>query len=181
MKEEERIALIREAVTDRERVWADLGSGSGAFTSALASCSAAGSRIYSVDVDAAGLREQEREIRGRFPGVGLTVIRGDFTAAIDLPPLDGILMANALHFQKDACGVLSHVAKWLKPEGRLLLVEYDTDRRGPWVPYPVPSSRLGEIAACAGLSAPRVLGFQPSSYHGRMYAAVLYPRSASAT
>ncbi len=182
MREEDRTRLIREAVHGAGLIWADLGSGAGAFTEALAGLVGDGARIYSVDVDAAGLREQEREILRRVPGVELITIRSDFSAPLDLPPLDGIVMANALHFQADACGVLSHVTRWLKPGGRLVLVEYDIDRPNPWVPFPVPFSRLADIAACAGLSEPRLLDSAPSRYHRRMYSALcLYPRSASAT
>jgi hypothetical protein len=38
-----------------------------------------------------------------------------------------------------------------------------------WVPYPVSSARLGELAADAGLSPVRVVATRPSAYGGQMY------------
>jgi hypothetical protein len=79
--------------------------------------------------------------------------------------------------------VLANVAQWLKPGGCMIIVEYDVKKPGPWVPHPVPFDRLAEIAPCAGLSAPRLLGRRPSRYHGPgvngdggMYSALLAGR-----
>ncbi len=183
MRTEECVALIVNGVEAGAgaRVWADLGSGGGAFTAALAKILGPGATIYSVDLDPDALRAQEREVAQRFAGVELRTIAGDFAADLRLPPLDGILLANSLHFQKDACGVLRHAAAWLKPRGRLIVVEYDIERVNPWVPHPVPFSGLPAVANCARLSEPRLLARRPSRYHGSMYAAVLYPRSARGT
>ncbi len=180
MRTEECIALIREGVEGHAGSWADLGSGAGAFTAALAEILGPGTHLVSVDRDRRGLQAQERELSGRYPGVRLTTLAGDFTADMAVPPLDGILMANSLHFQRDTCAVLAHAARWLKPGGRMIIVEYDVQRAGPWIPHPVPFGVLVEAAACAGLSAPRLLARRPSRYHGAgaggvggMYAALL--------
>lgn len=129
-------------------------------------------RIYSVDSDARSLRVQEQELRMRFPLLRVQFIRADFNDRLDISGLDGIVMANSLHFQKDACAVLLHVSRWLKPGGRIVVVEYDIEIPNPWVPYPVPFSRLPAAAACAGLSDPRLLDSRPSRYHRRVYSAV---------
>jgi SAM-dependent methyltransferase len=122
-----------------------------------------------VDRDARALRALEREAGGRFPLV--RTVQADFAGDVDLPPLDGILMANSLHFNSDACAVLAHASRWLKPRGRLIIVEYDIDSPNPWVPFPLPWSRLPAAAACAGFAAARLLGTRPSLYHRKVYSA----------
>ncbi len=175
MRTEECISLIRGGVRPQDNIWADLGSGDGAFTAALAVILGPGGTIWSVDTDAGALRTQEADIGRDYPGVRLRTLTGDFTTDLSLPPLDGALIANALHFQADACVVLAHVSRWLRPGGRIVLVEYDVTEANPWVPHPVPYARLPEVAQSAGLPKPRLLATRPSRYQGRMYAAVLAP------
>ena len=75
--------------------WADLGCGDGTFTLALAELLASGSTIHAMDRDTAALRgipPSHREVQ-------IITHQGDFTS--DPWPfgnLDGILMANSLHF-----------------------------------------------------------------------------------
>ena len=173
------MALIGDGIGRPGGAWADLGSGSGAFTAALAGLLGAEARLWSVDLDARAIRAQQGEMAERFAGVEFHPIVGDFTGDLPLPRLDGILLANSLHFQEDACEVLAHVAQWLTPAGRLIVVEYDIGMPNPWVPHPVPLSALPRAAECAGLSPPRLLGTHPSRYHRRMYAAVLSSRGSA--
>lgn len=128
--------------------------------------------IYSVESDPRALRSQERKLRARFPHLQVELIQADFNDRLDIADLDGIVMANSLHFQERACAVLVHVAQWLKRGGKLVVVEYDIDSPNQWVPYPLPYTRLPSVAACAGLSEPRLLESRPSRYHRRVYSAV---------
>jgi ubiquinone/menaquinone biosynthesis C-methylase UbiE len=169
---EDHLALIAAAVNGSGGSWADLGSGGGAFTTALVELLGAGGRIASVDSDQRALRLQERELRTRFPTTSLQFIRADFNDELPLTDLDGIVMANSLHFQREACAVLTHVSRMLAQGGRLVVVEYDIETANPWVPYPLPFTRLPDVAACAGFSSPRLLGSRPSRYHRRVYSAV---------
>jgi ubiquinone/menaquinone biosynthesis C-methylase UbiE len=172
MNAADHVALIKGALQPPGGAWADLGSGSGAFTLAMAELLGPTARIYSVDSNASALLIQEQEMEARFPELDVQLIRADFKDNLDISGLDGIVMANSLHFQKDACAVLIHVSGWLKPGGRMVIVEYDTEASNQWVPYPLPFSQLPAAASCAGLSAPRLLGTRPSRYHGRVYSAV---------
>ena len=68
-----------------------------------------------------------------------------------LPPLDGIVAANALHFQQDQSPVLSLFFTYLKPTGRMILVEYNIDKGNYAVPYPLPYSASGAVRSASGL------------------------------
>ena len=153
-------------------VWADLGSGGGAFTLALAELLGAGGFIYSVDRAPAVLRRQRAAVSARFPHVRVDYVGGDFTRRLDLPPLDGVVMANALHFVRHKPPVLELVRSYLAPAGRLILVEYDTDRGNPWVPYPLSYRRWEALARAAGFADVRLLATAPSSFLGRFYSSL---------
>jgi SAM-dependent methyltransferase len=153
-------------------VWADFGSGRGAFTLALAELLEPGATIHSVDIDKGALLAQERAVRQHFPHIHLQLHPADFTLTLDLPALDGILMANSLHFQREPQSVLRRLREALKPEGRLVIVEYNISKGNYAVPYPVPYARFSELAERAGFSATRLLTTRPSSSLHEIYSAL---------
>jgi len=152
--------------------WADLGAGTGAFTLALRELVGAQAAIYAVDKDRASLDELERAYARRFADTtSLHLRQTDFSSAPDLPPLDGALMANALHFFRDKARILRGVHALLKPGGMLLLVEYNVDRGNPWVPFPLSFRTFESLAARAGFTAPRLVATHPSSFLREFYSA----------
>jgi len=162
------VALIEGGITQRGGRWADLGSGEGAFTLALADLLGPGSHIAAVDRDAGALRYLERN---RYPGVEIETQVGDFTRPLTLSNLDGVVMANSLHFVKDKAPVLESVRKMLRPGGTLVVVEYGTDRGNPWVPHPFSYETWEKTAAQAGFVKTRLLQTIPSRHLGSMYSA----------
>lgn len=172
MDHDDHVQLIRGGLERGGPVWADLGAGRGAFTLALAELLPAGSRIYAVDVDHAALQANARAMRARFPEAEVTYLRGDFTADLRLPALDGIVMANSLHFQRNHPAALSAVTQHLRPGGRIVLVEYNIQRGNPAVPYPVPYSRWAELASAAGLAHTELLHRRPSRFLSEIYSAL---------
>ena len=168
MDHADHVRLLRGGVT-RGGTWADLGAGTGAFTLALAELVGPDGDVIAVDRDRGALRDLEHALR---PG-GATVrsIAADFTKPIDLASLDGIVMANSLHFVRDKAPVLALVHKMLKPSGRLLLVEYDADRGNAWVPHPMSFETWRDLADANGFSGKRKLASVPSRFLGRIYSA----------
>jgi len=152
--------------------WADLGSGEGAFTLALADLLGPTGSIYTVDRDSRALRIQLRALRDAFPNVTVTPLVADFTQPLELPPLDGIVMANSLHFRRDRLAVLRLVRDYLRPAGRLILVEYDTDHGNPWVPFPLSCRSWATLAAEAGFHDTQRLASVPSHFLGSIYSAL---------
>ena len=175
MEHRDHVALLRPADLPPGGVWADLGAGAGAFTLALRELLGSEAEIYAVDQDQRHLRTLERAYSARFGDVGnLHTLPADFTRALDLPSLDGALMANALHFFRDREAVLRHVRAFLKPGGALLLVEYNVDRGNPWVPHPLSFETFRELAPRAGFNRPRLLARHPSSFLREFYAAITW-------
>jgi len=84
----EAISLIKtdELNQEKQTTWADLGSGSGLFTRALASLLYTGSSIYAVDKSISSFQKNS------FPGqVLVTTIESDFVRDnLNLQNLDGI-------------------------------------------------------------------------------------------
>jgi ubiquinone/menaquinone biosynthesis C-methylase UbiE len=166
------VDLIRNGVEGSGTTWADLGSGEGAFTLALGDVLGPAGTIYSIDRDPAALAVQVRRMRAAFPEVRLVQRVADFTAVFDLPRVDGIVMANSLHFVEAKLPLLRRLVKTLRPGGRLVLVEYDTDEGNGWVPYPLSLATWLRVAAQAGFVETRALAEVPSSFLGSIYSAV---------
>lgn len=165
------VRLLRDGVAGGGTVWADLGSGEGAFTLALADLLGPTGSIHTVDRDRRALEVGLRALRQRFPAVRVTPLVADFTLPLELRPLDGIVMANSLHFVRDKLAVLGLVRGYLRPGGRLVLVEYDTDRGNPWVPYPLSLVTWTRLAAEAGFGDTELLASVPSRFLGLIYSA----------
>jgi ubiquinone/menaquinone biosynthesis C-methylase UbiE len=172
MDHRDHVGLIRDGVADGGKTWADLGSGEGAFTLALADLLGPSGSIHTVDRDSRVLQVQVRALRDRFPSVAVTPLVSDFTKPLELPPLDGIVMANSLHFVRDKLAVLRLVRGYLRPDGRLVLVEYDADRGNPWVPYPLSFPTWAKLAAEAGFRDTHKLASVPSRFLGSIYSAL---------
>ena len=152
-------------------VWADLGAGEGAFTLALADLLPGGSMIHAIDRDPRALAELGRRYVKSGFRADLHMRQADFARDLGIGGLDGIVMANSLHFVKDKARVLARVRGMLKPEGRLLLVEYDTDSGNVWVPYPLSFETWCALAPANGFEEPRLLASHPSRFLRRIYAA----------
>jgi ubiquinone/menaquinone biosynthesis C-methylase UbiE len=166
------VNLLRPALLEPGGRWADLGAGSGAFTLALRELVGPQASLYAVDRDKARLGELERAWRVRFgDAAGLHLLPADFTRPLDLPALEGVLMANSLHFHQDKVSLLRQVGRLLKPGGRLLVVEYNVDAGNIWVPYPCSFERFQLLANEAGFSASRRLATHPSSFLREFYSA----------
>ncbi|MEJ2203969.1 MAG: class I SAM-dependent methyltransferase [Gemmatimonadota bacterium] len=176
--------LIATAVPGPGGPWADIGAGRGTFTRALADLLGAGARIYAVDRDARALSRLEEWARDASAEV--IPVRGDFNEPLTLPGLEapgleGMLLANALHFVPDADRVLSRLVEWVRPGGRVVIVEYDRRRPNPWVPHPIPAEAVGSVATASGLTGPTITARRPSAFGGTLYVAVAQRRSREPT
>lgn len=169
MTVDEAAALIADPRIDGSP-WADLGCGDGTFTLALATRLPAGSVIHAMDRDRSALRR----IPAACAGTSIVTHVGDFTR-LPLPfdSLDGVLMANSLHYVADQEAWLRASERALTRK-RFLVVEYDTVRASPWVPYPLGRAALERLFRKAGYRQIHMLGSRPSIYNrAPLYAALI--------
>jgi ubiquinone/menaquinone biosynthesis C-methylase UbiE len=172
MDHSDHVRLLLDGVRGGGTTWADLGSGEGAFTLALADLLGPAGSIHSVDRDRGALEVQAGRLRAAFPDVSVTPLVADFSESLDLPTLDGVVMANSLHFERDTLAVLGLVRGYLRPGGRLVIVEYDADEGNRWVPYPFSFLTWTGLAADAGFGGTRKLTSVPSRFLGSIYSAL---------
>ena len=91
MQHADHVALLRPGIPAPGGTWADVGSGGGAFTLALAELLGPGATLYSIDRDTGALRAQARELAARYPKVTLVPVAADFTRPLPMPLPDGVL------------------------------------------------------------------------------------------
>ena len=141
------------------QTWADLGCGEGLFTQALTQLLKPGSKIYAVD----------KTSPGPIPSYNNVLIESkiyDFVKDdLVFPLLDGILMANSLHYVSDKKALLNKLLLLMKPTAGFIIVEYDTDTPVKnWVPYPMSFESLQILFRQVGYETIIPIGKRPSVY-----------------
>lgn len=167
MELKDAIDFIQNAVIPKRGHWADIGAGAGIYTLALDQILEEGSSIFAAD------KNPHMLYRLQLERCDLRIEEVDFTRDFSLPLMDGILMANALHYAPEPQEAFERVVTCLKPGGRLLMIEYETEQAlTPWIPYPLPFRKYREVAIAAGLEEPVEVGQIPSNYgHNHIYLA----------
>jgi len=171
MNHADHVALLRNGAPTFEGIWADLGAGSGAFTLALADLLDGRGQIIAVDKDRSALAENQRQMSAHFPKAHVEYRAADFTRDLDLPPLDGVVMANSLHFHRHKAPILDRVRAMLKLGGRFILVEYNVDHGNMWVPHPLSFETWKALSEQYGFTETRLLHVYPSRFLHEIYSA----------
>jgi ubiquinone/menaquinone biosynthesis C-methylase UbiE len=110
-----------------ERV-ADLGSGSGYFTPALAKAVGPAGRVYAVDVDKE-MNEivAERARREGLNNVEVILARPD-DPLLPVSGIDLIFTSNTYHHIQNRVNYFANLRKYIRPNGRVAVIDFD--RRG---------------------------------------------------
>ena len=169
MKVSEAHTLIKDALPQkRKSTWADLGCGNGIFTNALAGLIGTGSKIYAID-------REKHLVDSVVDSVEIEFIQTNFeTDQLPINNLDGILMANSLHYVNNKSAFIKKIRNVLKVEGQLILVEYDTEKPNAWIPYPINFSKLTELLKDHGFTQIQKIGERQSIYRSeKMYACLV--------
>ena len=167
MQLKEAIQLIDKASIDNMRAtqWADLGTGAGLFAQALSMLLAPASKIYAIDQSMQAIRPVRADVAIEF-------LQGDFTNTnFKLPLLDGIMMANSLHYVRDKTLLIQDLKQYLQPHAGFIIVEYDLQKANRWVPYPVNPDELQQLFFNEGYKKFQFTGKKKSVYNdGNIYA-----------
>jgi ubiquinone/menaquinone biosynthesis C-methylase UbiE len=164
--------LLSPCISEQGGVWADFGCGEGIFTAILFELVGPECEIYAIDKNQRALNRLKDNFRVTFPKASLHIHHADFTKPLSLPPLDGFILANALHFIRDdqKGHVLEELAMNIKPDGKVIVIEYNTSRGNYAVPFPLPEDEFINIARELDLRNPRIVTRVPSSFLSEMYA-----------
>jgi hypothetical protein len=172
MELQEAISLIQadEITRDTKSIWADLGCGRGLFTRALAGMLYAGSTVYAVDKNISSFK-----IRSFPSHVIVKTQESDFVHDdLNLESLDGILMANALHFVRDKITFIEKIIPYFRDAPVFLVVEYDSDQPNPWVPYPLSFITLRKLFTELGFSVVKKINEKKSLFRaGNLYSVLI--------
>jgi predicted methyltransferase len=146
-------------------VVADIGAGSGWFTTRLARRVGPNGVVYAQDVQ----RQMLDAIRRRVSREGLqnvqTRLGSNSSPNLPLKALDAILMVDMYAEVEDRIALLRNLGESLKPGGRIGIVNYRPGRGGPG-PAPSEGVRIEAaiVEADASLAGLRVLGRQTLPY-----------------
>jgi len=102
---------------------ADVGAGSGALSGPLAIATGSTGVMYAVDIDKALLAHIAQRAREQHLA-NLKTVLGTFTDPKLPEPVDLAFMHDVLHHVSDRAGYLKSLATYLKPGGRLAIVDY---------------------------------------------------------
>lgn len=171
MKTEVAGLLLKKAFDKEETagLWADLGCGSGFFTNALALQLFPKSEIYAID------KQANLQLISNNKGVITHFQAADFEKDnLDLPALNGILMANSLHFVEDKKKLIKKLSHHLAENGKFVIIEYDTDRANTWVPYPISFAKLQALFSDSGFMSVEKMAETKSLYgSGMIYSCLI--------
>jgi len=106
-------------------VVADLGAGTGLFEPQLAYAVGTRGRVYAVEIDKGFLDEIDRKVDELHISSIETVLGKPADPALPTRNVDVALMHDVLHHVEQRQAYLAAVAKYLKPTGRIAVVEFN--------------------------------------------------------
>lgn len=93
---------------------------------------------------------------------------------LKLSGLDGILIANAIHYVAEKAALIRKLEPMFTGSPRFIMIEYDTDRANPWVPFPITFKQLQALFGTLGYRTIVKVSERHSAYSsGNMYCALI--------
>ena len=104
---------------------ADIGAGTGLFEVELARAVSPGGTVYAVDIDDGFFAEIRRKTEAA-KVMNVQTVLGEFTdPKLPVRNLDTAFFHDVLHHVEDRAGYLEAVAGYLRPSGRIVVVDYE--------------------------------------------------------
>jgi ubiquinone/menaquinone biosynthesis C-methylase UbiE len=129
----------------------DFGSGTGTFALPLAQYAGNSGKVYAVDNSA----EMMGHIQAKKPPPNVVLVQRDVTqTGLDDQIADICLLAFILHEVKQPESLVAEAARLLKPQGRLLVVEWKAELESPGPPKSrrITREQIQQLFGQAGLS-----------------------------
>lgn len=145
---------------------ADLGAGGGWFTVRLAERVGPNGHVYAEDVQHQMIEAIKRRVAREGYSRRVTPILG-LASDPRLPErVDAVLIVDAYHEMEHKVPLLRNAAKWLKPNGRIGIINFKKDGHGPGPPMDerVDPERVIRDAEAAGLRVLARPGFLQYQY-----------------
>jgi ubiquinone/menaquinone biosynthesis C-methylase UbiE len=111
-------------------VVADIGAGAGSFTVPLARAVSSGGKVYAVEIDQALLDYINRKVLEQNVKNAVTVLGRFDDPSLPAADVDLAFFHDVLHHIKDRAGYLKKLATYLKPSGRIAMIELDPKKGG---------------------------------------------------
>ena len=109
------------------QVVADIGAGPGVLSIPMAKAVAPGGKVYAVDIDKGFFDHVDSRAKEQHVTNVVNVL-GEFTdPKLPASDVDVALFHDVLHHIKDRAGYLKSTAKYIKPAGRIAIVELPVD------------------------------------------------------
>jgi ubiquinone/menaquinone biosynthesis C-methylase UbiE len=144
---------------------ADIGAGPGLFEVPMAQAVAPGGKIYAVEIDGgffAGINKKTSDARV----TNVQTVLGKYTDP-NLPAhnVDVALFHDVLHHIQDRAGYLKAMAGYMKPAGRIVVVDYEGAQVHPDNPeMQVSREQAGKLMAAAGYKQVGDIKLFPDKY-----------------
>lgn len=166
MTHQEALQLIPPgSIVAKPQYWLELGCGTGTFTYALAHRLPANSSILAIDRSVQQLHSTA--------DVSITFQQADMRQFTPTKPVNGVLLANSLHYVEEQELFLKKMMQWFQQDIQILLIEYDTEQSSHWLPWPVSKQKVASFANRMSLSI-TFLGQRASVYQrSQIYSAQL--------
>ena len=129
---------------------ADLGAGGGWFTIRLARRVGPNGRVYAVDVQHLMKEAIERRVQREGFGNVEAILGGEKDPGLPQNSVEAVLIVDAFHEMSDPVVLLRNVARALKQQGRIGIIDY---REGEGGPGPDPQDRVPPNAVIAQANA----------------------------
>jgi predicted methyltransferase len=158
--------VMDELVVAEASTVADIGAGSGWFTIRLARRVGPNGTVYAEDVQSEMLAAISRRVTAEGLLNVKTVLGQESDPRLPAKALDAVLMVDAYHEIEDRVTFLRNLAKALKPQGRLGVIDFNLEGGGPGPPTEerVSPEVVVKDAALAGLRVLSQETFLPYQY-----------------
>ncbi len=146
---------------------ADIGTGSGYFVPFLSKAVGPDGRLFAVDIQQEMLAFVERKV-GEIGLINVTtVLSQENDTRLEAGTVDLALLVDVYHELRSPKALLSNIRSVLKPDGRLAVVDFFSNKDvpvGPTRRYRVPRQRLIAEAEASGFKLVEEHSFLPYQY-----------------